>query len=76
MLVQILGPGCPKCTALEKTVRALVAEKGLDALVEKVTDFQMMAAMGVFATPALAVDGLVKCSGRSPSRDELLDWLR
>jgi len=76
MLIQVLGPGCPKCAQLEKTAREAVAEGAVQASVEKVTDFQAIAAVGVFATPALAVDGKVMCSGRSPSKAEILAWIR
>jgi len=75
MEIKVLGPGCPKCQETEKLVREAVAEAGVAADVLKVTDFQEMAALGVFATPAVVVDGTVKCSGKVPSKKELLAWL-
>ncbi len=74
MLIEIFGPGCAKCHETEKLARAVLNEAGLDAQVAKVTDFKDMTARGVFATPAVAVDGALKCSGRVPSRKELLAW--
>lgn len=75
MLIKVLGPGCPKCHETEKLVREAVAEAGVSAEVVKVADFQEMAALGVFATPAVVIDGVVKCSGKVPAKKELLAWL-
>lgn len=75
MEIKVLGPGCPKCHETEKLVREAVAEAGVQAQVVKVSDFQEMARLGVFATPAVVLDGVVKCSGKVPSKKELLAWL-
>ncbi len=64
MKIQILGPGCPNCRALEVSVIAAIWKAGLDAQIEKITDCDRIAEMGVALTPALAVDGIVKQSGR------------
>ena len=74
-LVQVMGPGCAKCDEVEKRVKEVVAENGLETEVEKVTDFQKMAVLGVFSTPAVAVDGEVKVVGRVPRKDEIRGWL-
>lgn len=74
-LVQVMGPGCAKCDEVEKRAKEVVAENSLDVDVEKVTDFQKMAVLGVFSTPALAVDGTVKVVGRVPRKDEIRAWL-
>jgi small redox-active disulfide protein 2 len=49
---------------LAENVEAAVAEMGLEARVEKVTDLEAIAKMGVLTTPGLAVDGKLKVSGR------------
>jgi small redox-active disulfide protein 2 len=64
MKVQILGTGCQKCRTLTANAEAAVQELGLNAQIEKIEDIQDIAAMGVALTPALAVDGVVKSSGR------------
>ncbi|MDA8160138.1 MAG: thioredoxin family protein, partial [Desulfobacteraceae bacterium] len=43
---------------------------------DKVTDFQQIAKHGVFSTPAVVVDGQVKCVGRLPTRDEARAWVK
>ena len=76
MLIQVCGPGCAKCVEAEKTVRAALAEAGLAAQVEKVTDFAAMARLGVFSTPAVIIDGTIKCVGKAPSPKEILAWIK
>ena len=75
MKIQVLGPGCPKCAEAEKNVREAVAEAGVEAEVIKVSDFQEIASLGVFSTPAVVIDGAVKVVGRAPSKKEVLGWL-
>lgn len=74
--IKVLGPGCPKCRALEEEVRKAMAELGLPARVEKVTDIREIVNYGVILTPALVVDGRVVSSGRVPSREEIKRWLQ
>jgi small redox-active disulfide protein 2 len=71
MDVKILGSGCAKCEKLESAARAAVAELGVDAEFEKVTDPGEIASWGVMATPALVVDDECVLSGRVASKDEL-----
>ena len=68
--VKVLGSGCARCSALEAAVRAALAELGVDAAIEHVTDFMQIAAYGVMTTPAL-----VSC-GRVPGQAELREMLR
>lgn len=69
--LQILGTGCAKCNALAEATKKAAGELGLTCEVEKVTDIQTIMSFGVMTTPALAVDGAVKFSGKVPSHDEL-----
>jgi small redox-active disulfide protein 2 len=71
MIVKILGPGCTNCQNLERAAREAIAELGLDATVEKVTDYPAIAAYGVMATPGLVVDEKVVVSGRVPRTSEI-----
>ena len=76
MEIKVLGPGCAKCHEAEKVVRDVVADSGVEATVVKVTDFQQIAQMGVFTTPAVAVDGHIKCAGKVPTRAEVSAWIK
>ena len=75
MDIKVLGPGCPKCSQTEKVVREAAAEAGVDAQVQKVTDTMEIAGYGVFGTPAVVVNGDVKCVGKVPTKDEAKSWL-
>ena len=75
MEIKVCGPGCASCEKTQKVVEAAVAAKGVDATVIKVKDFQEIAKLGVFSTPAVVVDGQVKCVGRVPKQNEVEDWI-
>lgn len=75
MEIKVIGPGCAKCRETENVVREAVREAGSAASVEKVTDFREIMALGVLSTPAVVVDGKIVCSGRVPSRAEVLGWI-
>jgi len=71
MLIQVLGTGCPKCIKLAERATQVAQELGLDYRLEKVTNIMAITGFGVMMTPALVVDGLVKCQGKVPDVDEL-----
>jgi len=76
MEIKVLGPGCPKCETTEKLVKEAVAEAGVDAKVEKVTDIIEIAKHGVFMTPSVVIDGEVKCVGKVPKKEEIKAWIK
>lgn len=76
MEIKVLGPGCAKCSEAEKIMTAAVKEAGVTATIEKVCDFQQIAKLGVFSTPAVVIDGQIKCVGKVPSQAEALAWLK
>jgi small redox-active disulfide protein 2 len=76
MEIKVLGPGCPKCQQTEKIVKEAVAESGVAAQVEKVTDVMKIAGYGVFGTPAVVVDGEVKSVGKIPSKADVIQWIK
>jgi small redox-active disulfide protein 2 len=76
MEIKVLGPGCPKCESTKKNVEDAVAESGADATITKVTDTMEIAKHGVFGTPAVIVDGDVKCVGKVPTKAEIKEWIR
>jgi small redox-active disulfide protein 2 len=69
--LQILGTGCAKCNALAEATIKAANEIGLEYEVEKVTDIKAIMSFGVMMTPALAVDGAVKVTGKVPGHSEL-----
>jgi small redox-active disulfide protein 2 len=75
MDIKVLGPGCPKCRQTEKVVKEALAEAGIAARIEKVTDVMEIAGYGVFGTPAVVVDGVVRSIGKVPNKDDVKGWL-
>jgi small redox-active disulfide protein 2 len=75
MEIKILGPGCVNCQKVEKLVHEVVAETGVAADIEKVSDIVKIAKYGVFGTPAVVVDGVVKSVGKIPKKEEILVWI-
>lgn len=71
MVIKILGSGCANCKKLEENAREAIKELGIDATIEKVSDFKDILAYGVMKTPALVVDGKVKVMGRVASTEEI-----
>jgi len=76
MDIKVLGPGCAKCEMTKKNVEDAVAEAGVDAEVEKVTDLVEIAKYGVLGTPAVVIDGEVKSVGKVPPKDEVQRWIK
>lgn len=75
MEIKVLGPGCAKCQKTEEIVKQAVAEAGVPATVEKVTNLMEIAGYGVFGTPAVVIDGEVKCVGKVPTKEDVSGWL-
>ena len=75
MEIKVLGPGCMKCQKTEALVREVVAEAGVDAKVDKVSDMLEIATYGILGTPAVIIDGEVKCVGKIPKKEEIKSWI-
>jgi len=69
--IQILGTGCPKCKKLTENAEAAAKDAGIDYEIEKVTQINDIMKMGVMVTPALAIDGEVKISGKVASAEDI-----
>ena len=73
--IQVLGTGCPKCKKLAERADAAAKELGIEYELEKITQINDIMKMGVMVTPALAVDGEVKVSGKVPTVDVIKEML-
>ncbi len=73
--IKILGPGCANCKRVEMIVRKVVVNQGLEAEIEKVTDFQEISKYPILSTPGLVLNGKVLSSGRIPTEAEVAEWL-
>jgi len=75
MDIKVLGPGCAKCKKTEDLVKEVVKEAQIEASVEKVSDLMEIAGYGVFGTPAVVINGEVKCVGKIPTKKDVLKWI-
>ncbi|MFI3296230.1 MAG: thioredoxin family protein [bacterium] len=75
MEIKVYGPGCSKCKTAYNTVKKVVEDTNSDATVTKVEDMMEMMEMNILATPAIAIDGVVKISGRVPSESDVKNLL-
>jgi len=79
MMIEVCGPGCPRCQATEKNVlqalKELGVELGEEAQVVEIKDIKQISARGVIMTPAVVIDGVKVCEGRIPSPQEIRKWI-
>jgi small redox-active disulfide protein 2 len=74
--IEVLGPGCRRCTELDRVVREVVLAAGVAAEVRYVTDPAEIVSRGFFMrTPGLVIDGRVVATGKVPSRREIAGWI-
>lgn len=74
--LQILGTGCPKCAKLAEQARAAADALGFEYEMVKITQIDQIMKFGVMTTPALAVDGVVKVSGKVPDLEAIKAMLK
>lgn len=75
MEIKVYGPSCAKCVTVDKLVRDVVSQKSPDISVEKISDIREMMKAGILSTPAVVIDGVLKSSGRVPSKEEIESWI-
>ena len=74
-IIHVLGTGCPKCNLLAKNAEIAVRESGKEYEIVKVTDNNKIREFGVMLTPALAIDGVVKSTGKALSDEDIKAFL-
>jgi small redox-active disulfide protein 2 len=76
MDIKVLGPGCQRCEQTAANVKEAIAETGIAAQIEKITGAMEIAGYGVMGTPAVVIDGEVKCVGKIPSKEDVKGWIQ
>jgi len=76
MKIQVLGPGCPNCLALEANAKRAVEELKIKAEIEHIFDVNKMVEMGMMISPGLAIDGELVSQGKIPSVGEIKNILK
>ncbi len=71
MHIKVLGSGCANCHKVEELAKQAVAQLGIEAQVELVTDMQEMLRYGVMSTPAIVINDKVVSVGRVPALSQI-----
>ena len=75
MEIKVFGPDCARCVEAEGVVRQAAAQAGGDITVVKVSDFREIMAARIISTPAVMINGDIKCTGRVPTGEEVTQWI-
>jgi small redox-active disulfide protein 2 len=75
MKIKVLGSGCAKCQALEKTAKEVISELGVDAEIEHVRDMNKIMEYPILTTPGLVIDENLVSSGRVPTKAEVTTFI-
>jgi small redox-active disulfide protein 2 len=73
--IKVLGPGCENCHKVETIARQAVANLGLEAHIEKITDRADIMRYNILSTPGLVINEKVVCAGHIPTEAEVITWL-
>lgn len=75
MVIKVLGSCCGNCAALMANAKVALAELGIEATVEKVSDFAEIAKYGVISIPSLVIDETVVSTGKVLKPKEIMKIL-
>lgn len=73
--IKVLGPGCSNCKKVEAIAHQAVANFGIEAKFEKITDYQEIMKYPILSTPGLVINEKLVCAGRIPNLAEVTTWL-
>lgn len=73
--IKILGSGCANCKRLEAVVRNVVAAQGMEAEIEKVTEYAEIMKYPILSTPGLVINAKLMSAGRIPPEADIVGWL-
>lgn len=76
MNVKVLGGGCSKCETLLANTKEAVANVGVEAEVEYITDFSVIASYGIMSIPAIIVDEKIVSMGKVLKTSEIEELIK
>jgi len=76
LVIRIFGTGCVSCNRLHTLLIELLDRLGIAADVEQIYDPDEIGRHGVTMTPALMINGKIRCAGLLPSPAQAERWLR
>jgi len=69
--IKVLGSGCANCHKVEELAKQAVAQLGVEAKVELVTDMPTIMQYGVMSTPGIVINEKVVSQGRVPALSQI-----
>ena len=75
LTIKILGSGCANCKKLEAIARDAVTHAGVEAQIEKVTEYADIMKYNILSTPGLVINEKVVSAGRIPSEAQIVSML-
>ena len=74
--IKVVGSGCANCEKLEQLCRDAVRENSIEAEIEKITDVNTFADLGILLTPGLLLNNKVVSSGKVPTKWTVENWIK
>ena len=74
--IKVVGSGCANCEKLEQLCRDVVNDNNIEAEIEKITDVNTFADLGIFLTPGLLLNNKIVSSGKIPTKWTLENWIK
>ena len=75
LIIKILGSGCENCKRLAWLAERAVNHLGIEAKIEKVTDYAKIMEYPILSTPGLVINEKVVSYGRIPSPAEVTTFV-
>jgi len=75
LMIKVIGPGCINCENLYESCVNIAAENELEADIQKITNREKFAELGIWMTPGLIVNDKVVSQGKVPTKSTLEHWL-
>lgn len=75
MIIKVLGPGCANCVKVAQVAQQAADALGIEAYIEKVTDYAEIQKYPILSTPGLVINEKLVCAGRIPNKAEVTTWL-
>ena len=69
--IKVLGSGCANCHRVEELAKQAVAQLGVEAKVEMVTEMHEIMRYGVMGTPGIVINEKVVSTGRVPALSQI-----
>ncbi len=75
LTIKILGSGCENCKRLAYLAERAATHLGIEANIEKVTEYPEIMKYNIMSTPGLVINEKLVSTGRVPSEAEITSFL-